>query len=91
MLSCLARDGCERATIAVGHLGHMIELYCGSGERWALELDYFREETPLGTVGALAQIETLPDEPFIVINGDVLSDLSFGDLFESHNAHGAES
>jgi mannose-1-phosphate guanylyltransferase len=90
VLSCLARDGCERATIAVGHLGHMIELYCGSGERWGLELDYFREETPLGTVGALAQIETLPDEPFIVINGDVLSDLSFGDLLESHAKHGAE-
>ncbi len=90
VLSCLARDGCSRATIAVGHLGYMIELYCGKGERWALELDYFREETPLGTVGALAQIKTLPDAPFIVINGDVLSDLSFGDLLESHKANGAE-
>lgn len=90
VLSCLARDGCDRATIAVGHLGHMIELYCGSGERWALELDYFREENPLGTVGALAQIDTLPDAPFVVLNGDVLSDLSFVDLLGAHASSGAE-
>jgi NDP-sugar pyrophosphorylase family protein len=68
----------------------MIELYCGSGERWGLELDYFRERSPLGTVGALAQIETLPDRPFLVINGDVLSDLSFGELLEAHSSSGAE-
>jgi NDP-sugar pyrophosphorylase family protein len=90
VLSCLARDGCAKATIAVGHLGHMIELYCGSGDRWGLDLDYFREQTPLGTVGALAQIETLPAAPLIVINGDVLSDLAFGDLLASHGASGAE-
>ena len=39
VLSSLARDGCSRATIAVGHLGHMIELYCGAGDRWGLELE----------------------------------------------------
>jgi NDP-mannose synthase len=90
VLSSLARDGCSRATIAVGHLGHMIELYCGSGDRWELELNYFREQNPLGTVGALAQIQTLPDGPFVVINGDVLSDLSFGSLLEAHAGSGAE-
>jgi NDP-mannose synthase len=90
VLSCLARDGCDRATLAVGHLGHMIELYCGSGERWGLELEYFRERTPLGTVGALAQIQPFPTGPFIVINGDVLSDVSFTDLLRSHASSDAE-
>jgi NDP-sugar pyrophosphorylase family protein len=84
VLTQLSRAGCRKATMAVGHLGHLIEIYCGTGERWNMEIDYFREATPLGTVGALAHIEGLPDEPFVVMNGDVLSDLSFGELLEAH-------
>jgi NDP-sugar pyrophosphorylase family protein len=90
VLSCLARDGCSRATIAVGHLGHLIEIYCGSGERWSLPIEYFHEREPLGTVGALAQIEPLPTSPFIVMNGDVLSDISFRDLLDAHSEIGAD-
>jgi NDP-sugar pyrophosphorylase family protein len=89
VLSQLARDGCAKATIAVGHLGHMIEIYCGSGERWSIEIDYFREQTPLGTVGALAHIETSA-APFVVMNGDILSDLSFIELLASHGSNGSE-
>jgi NDP-mannose synthase len=84
VLTQLSNAGCTKVTIAVGHLGHLIEIYCGTGERWGIQIEYFREETPLGTVGALAQIEGLPQDPFIVMNGDVLSDLSFGDLLEQH-------
>lgn len=89
VLTRLAEDGCARATLAVGYLGHLVELYCGRGERWSLELDYFYEETPLGTVGVLRRI-TVPDAPFIVMNGDVLSDLAFTDLLAAHRASGAE-
>lgn len=89
VLSQLARDGCRKATIAVGHLGHLIEIYCGSGERWEMEIDYFREDTPLGTVGALAQIP-VPSEAFVVMNGDVLSDLSFAELISTHRDSSAE-
>src|SRR3954465_2563101 len=84
VLTQLSRAGCTKGTMAVGHLGHLIEIYCGTGDRWDMEIAYFREETPLGTVGALAQIEGIPDEPFIVMNGDVLSDLSFNDLLDVH-------
>jgi len=90
VLTQLAAAGCHRVTLAVGHLGHLIEVYCGDGRRWGLEIGYFRETSPLGTVGALAQIESLPDEPFIVMNGDVLSDMSFAELLEAHAASGAE-
>jgi NDP-sugar pyrophosphorylase family protein len=90
VLSCLARDGCTRATIATGHLGHLIELFCGQGEKWSLELDYFREGHPLGTVGALVHLDPRPQERFIVMNGDVLSDLSFQALLDDHDASGAD-
>jgi NDP-sugar pyrophosphorylase family protein len=89
VLSLLARDGCTRVTLAVGHLGHFIEMYCGGGERWSMEIDYFREDNPLGTVGALAQIPR-PQAPFVVMNGDVLSDLSFTELLAAHEASAAE-
>jgi mannose-1-phosphate guanylyltransferase len=90
VLGCLARDGCRRVTLAVGHLGHLIELYCGSGERWSLQIEYFREEVPLGTVGALAEIQPRPSAPFVVMNGDVLCDISFTELLAAHRASGAE-
>jgi NDP-sugar pyrophosphorylase family protein len=84
VLTQLGRAGCTKATLAVGHLGHLIEIYCGTGDRWGMEIGYFRETTPLGTVGALSQLEALPDAPFVVMNGDVLSDLSFVELLEAH-------
>ena len=90
VLTRLVKEGCARATLAVGHLGHLIETYCGDGERWGVEIDYFHETEPLGTVGALAQIGTLPESAFVVMNGDVLSDLSFIDLLEAHRGTGAE-
>jgi NDP-mannose synthase len=90
VLKRLAADGCTRVTLAVGYLGHMIELYCGSGERWGLDIDYFREETPLGTVGALGVMDGIPDAPFVVMNGDVLSDLSFAELLQSHEREDPE-
>jgi NDP-mannose synthase len=83
VLTQLSRAGCTKATMAVGHLGHLIEIYCGAGDRWGIEIDYYRETTPLGTVGALAHIE-VPDQPFVVMNGDVLSDLSFVELLDQH-------
>jgi NDP-sugar pyrophosphorylase family protein len=90
VLTQLSRAGCTKATLAVGYLGHLIEIYCGNGERWGMEIDFFRETTPLGTVGALAQIADLPDRPFVVMNGDVLSDVSFGELLEAHERNDAE-
>lgn len=90
VLSCLARDGCAKVTIAVGHLGHLIELFCGSGSQWGLEIEYFREDEPLGTVGALAQLDLAASEPFVVMNGDVLCDVSFEQLVQSHTGSGAD-
>jgi NDP-mannose synthase len=89
VLTQLSRAGCTKATMAVGHLGHLIEIYCGTGDRWGMEIGYFHETTPLGTVGALAQIDSLSDEPFIVMNGDVLSDLSFKELLDVHGSSDA--
>jgi NDP-mannose synthase len=81
----LRRHGFERLTIVTGHLAELIEAFFGSGERHGVAIDYFREDEPLGTVGALRLIEDL-GEHFLVMNGDVLTDLDFAELLDSHAA-----
>ncbi|PTL58469.1 sugar phosphate nucleotidyltransferase [Paraconexibacter algicola] len=89
VLRQLRHHGFEHVTIATGHLAELIEAYCRNGESYGLRIDYFREEEPLGTVGALALIDGLRDEPFLVMNGDVLTDLDYAALLARHEASDA--
>jgi dTDP-glucose pyrophosphorylase len=82
-------EGFQRFVLAVHYLGHMIEDYFGDGSRWQVRIDYLREESPLGTAGALALLGARPEEPLIVTNGDVLTDIHYGELLDFHNHHGA--
>jgi NDP-sugar pyrophosphorylase family protein len=84
----LHRDGFDRITIATGYLAELIEAFFRDGERYGIPIDYFREEEPLGTVGALALLDDL-DEDFLVMNGDVLTDIGYGALLERHKASDA--
>jgi NDP-sugar pyrophosphorylase family protein len=79
----LGRHGFDRLTIVTGHLAELIEAFFGDGERFGIPIDYFREDDPLGTVGALALLDGL-DEDFLVMNGDVLTDLDFSAFLEDH-------
>lgn len=80
----LRRDGFQRITISTGHLAELIEAFFGDGRKYGIEIDYFREEEPLGTVGSLSLIEGLDDEDFLVMNGDVLTDMSYAALMVAH-------
>jgi len=89
VLRQLARDGFRRVTIAIGHLGELIRAYVGTGEQWGLEVDYATEDKPLSTMGpVVALLDKLPDQ-FLVLNGDILTDLSFASLLEAHAASDA--
>lgn len=89
VLRQLAGCGFTRATIAIGHLGQLIRAYVGDGSQWGIEVDYLSEDAPLGTIGpALRLIDRLPDE-FILMNGDILTDLDYGELLEFHRSAGA--
>jgi NDP-mannose synthase len=84
VLRQLARDGFRRITIAIGHLGELIRAYVGSGEQWGLDVDYATEAVPLGTMGpVVAVLDRLP-EHFLVLNGDILTDLSYAALLDAH-------
>lgn len=84
----LRHHGFERLTIVTGHLAELIEAFFGDGEKYGIAIDYFREDEPLGTVGALALLDDLDDD-FLVMNGDVLTDLAYGDFLAEHSASGA--
>jgi NDP-sugar pyrophosphorylase family protein len=84
----LKAHGFERVTVATGYLAELIEAFFRDGERYGIPIDYFREEEPLGTVGSLALIEGL-DEPFLVMNGDVLTDIDYGRFLDEHLASDA--
>jgi NDP-mannose synthase len=90
VLSQLAQSGFDRVTLAIGHLGDLIRSYIGNGSRWGMEIDYsVPEQVPLGTMGPVLQLlDRLPDE-FLVMNGDVLTDLDYADLMRQHGQSGA--
>jgi NDP-sugar pyrophosphorylase family protein len=83
----LVRAGFERVTIATGYLAELIEAFFRDGSEYGVPIDYFREHEPLGTVGALALIEGL-ERDFLVMNGDVLTDIDYGALLDRHLASG---
>jgi dTDP-glucose pyrophosphorylase len=82
-------EGFHRFVLATHYLGHMIEDYFGDGSRWQVEIDYLREESPLGTAGAVALLKPRPAEAFLVSNGDVLTDVRYAELLDFHSRHGA--
>jgi dTDP-glucose pyrophosphorylase len=77
--------------IAVHYLGHMIEEYFGDGGRLGIEIRYLREDVPLGTAGALGLLDQRPRVPFVISNGDVLTDIHYGELLDFHVLHGASA
>ena len=88
LLRRLVRSGCEHATVAVGHMAELIMAYFGDGGKWGLKIDYSIEDKPLGTIGPLKLIRDLPDD-FLVVNGDLLTDLDLANLFRTHVESGA--
>lgn len=84
----LAAKGFDHITIAVGYHAELIMAVMGDGSRLGIKIDYSLEETPLNTVGPLTLIANL-DEPFLVMNGDLLTDLDFRSLFETHRNNGS--
>jgi len=82
-------DGFTRFVLAIHYLGHMIEAHFGNGKRLGVKIEYLREESPLGTAGALGLLNPLPDAPFVVTNGDVITDISYGELLDFHVRHAA--
>jgi NDP-sugar pyrophosphorylase family protein len=77
--------GFDRITMAVNHQAELIKAFFGDGSKWHVHIDYSLEDEPLGTMGPLKRITDLPDH-FLVMNGDVLTDLDFAAFHGGHVA-----
>ena len=82
-------EGFEHFVFAIHYLGGMIEDHFGDGSQFGVEISYLREERALGTGGALSLMTRRPDAPFLVTNGDVLSEVRYGEILDFHIRHGA--
>lgn len=90
VLRQLASEGFLDVTLCVGHLSNLIMAYFGdgSGLDTGTHITYQHEDHPLGTAGPIAPCEGLTD-PTLVLNGDVLTDMSFAAFVEQHQTSGA--
>ncbi|SYZ74427.1 Glucose-1-phosphate adenylyltransferase [Candidatus Zixiibacteriota bacterium] len=83
LLRQLSAAGIKEVILAVGYQAEMIRMIIGDGRQFGLKVRYAYEEKPLGTAGPLKKIRGL-DSDFLVLNGDLLTDLPFKKFIESH-------
>ena len=83
IISQLINHGFDHITITINHLADIIRAFFGDGSRWGIKIDYSLEEKPLSTMGPLSLIKDLP-ENFLIMNGDILSDIDFTELYDYH-------
>ena len=84
----LRAAGFRRIVLAVGYLPDFFRAFIGDGERMGGPVEFVREETPLGTAGALGLISGLESD-FLLINGDTLTNMDYRAFMEFHRKHGA--
>ncbi|HLT89811.1 MAG TPA: sugar phosphate nucleotidyltransferase [Woeseiaceae bacterium] len=89
LLEKLKNSGLRDITISTGYLAELVMAVCGDGSKFGLSIRYAREEKPLGTAGPLGQMD-LGSGTVIVLNGDLLTTLSFADVLRFHEQQGAD-
>jgi NDP-sugar pyrophosphorylase family protein len=82
----LKRAGFIEITMAVGYLSELLMVYFGDGSKWGVNICYSREEQPLGTAGPIGLADGMEEEPFLVMNGDLLTTLDYGNLWAYHRS-----
>ena len=82
----LRKCGLTDITLVIGYLGHVIKDYFGDGSQFGVNINYFIEDHPLGTAGALFKIPELRED-FLLLCGDVMLDVDFNRFILFHKKH----
>jgi len=85
----LRTQGLKDIIIAVSHLGELITAFFGDGCKFGVNIEYSKEDQPLGTAGGLGLIKGALNETFLMINGDTLTTLKFAELIKYHKKKGS--
>lgn len=83
-LESLIAQGFVHFFISTNYKAEMIQDYFGDGAHWDVDIQYLQEDRPLGTAGALSLLPERPEEPILVLNGDLLTNLRFGQVLSFH-------
>lgn len=87
ILDRLIQSGFHRFYVSVNYKADMIEDYFGDGSSRGVDITYIHEDQRLGTAGPLSLLSDRPDRPFLVMNGDLLTTLNFGQLLDFHEEY----
>lgn len=85
----LKKNGFKKLTLAIGHQKDLFMAFFGHGEKWGISIDYYIEKEPLGTAAPIRHIPDL-DDAFLMMNGDILTDINYRKLFLLHRANNAD-
>ncbi len=84
VVELLKRHGIDDIVVTVAFMANAIRTYFGDGSEFGVHMTYATEESPLGTAGSVRNAMDELDEPFLVISGDVLTDIDLGAIIELH-------
>ncbi|MDD3363417.1 MAG: nucleotidyltransferase family protein [Syntrophomonas sp.] len=84
-------QGFKHFYISVNYKAEMIIEHFGDGSNWGVEIKYLHEKTGLGTAGALCLLSARPEEPLILMNGDILTKINSGQLLDFHKKNRTEA
>jgi dTDP-glucose pyrophosphorylase len=79
--------GFRNIILCTRYLSKSIEDFCGDGSRFGLNISYYEEKEKLGTIGAVKNLEDQIKEPFLVMNGDLLTGLNYKNILDFHNSN----
>lgn len=89
ILENFIEHGFKRFYISLNYRGEAIRTHFGDGRRWGAEIEYLEESRRLGTAGCLGLMPERPQEPFFIMNGDILTAVNFGQILQFHTDNGA--
>jgi mannose-1-phosphate guanylyltransferase/phosphomannomutase len=89
IVGLLREHGFDEIVVTIAFLGNAIRTYFGDGEEFGVRMVYATEETPLGTAGSVRNAMAELDERFLVISGDVLTDIDLSEVMRFHEEKGA--
>ena len=88
-IDSLRKCGVQQVYMATHYKPEAFSNYFGDGRAFGIQIDYIHEEQPLGTAGVLAALPK-GDDPLLVINGDIVTDVSYGAMLRFHQESAAE-
>jgi mannose-1-phosphate guanylyltransferase len=87
LLKWLRRNGVKEVYITINYLGRLLKALCGDGSQWDMKITYCEEREPLGTIGPLSLLREELTETFLVLNGDLITDLDLRAFTSFHKDH----